>query len=141
MTMSSSARCRLFSRTTNTPSTSSRTPVDRDVRIYAQQRQKSKSNTKKKTKDKYEFPGSMPASFQKDVTRALEQAKRAEKVWSCEITDFYSPPLCDWLEKAVKKNFGDAIVCDRTGGYRGRQYLRRSPRPRFLPEGRRSSWC
>jgi len=122
--MSSSARCRLFSRTTNTPSTSSRTPVDRDVRIYAQQRQKSKSNTKKKTKDKYEFPGSMPASFQKDVTRALEQAKRAEKVWSCEITDFYSPPLCDWIEKAVKKNFGDAIVCDRTGGYRGAEQQR-----------------
>lgn len=95
------------------------------VAAQQQQQQKSKSsNAGKKKADKYDFPGSMPAAFQKDVTRALEQAKRAEKVWSCEITDFYSPPLCDWIEKAVKKNFGDRIVCDRTGGYAGAEQQR-----------------
>jgi RNA-binding protein YlmH len=95
------------------------------VAAQQQQQQKSKSsNAGKKKADKYDFPGSMPAAFQKDVTRALEQAKRAEKVWSCEITDFYSPPLCDWIEKAVRKNFGDRIVCDRTGGYAGAEQQR-----------------
>ena len=89
-----------------------------------QQRKSKSSNAGKKKADKYDFPGSMPAAFQKDVTRALEQAKRAEKVWSCEITDFYSPPLCDWIEKAVRKNFGDGIVCDRTGGYAGAEQQR-----------------
>jgi photosystem II S4 domain protein len=86
-------------------------------RIHAQQQQKSKANKKKNENSRYEFPGSMPSAFQKDVTRALEQAKRAEKVWSCEITDFYAPPLCDWIEAAVKKNFGEAIVCNRFGGF------------------------
>jgi len=111
------------------PSTSNRRTrvAAREVFFVAaqQQQQKSKSsNAGKKKADKYDFPGSMPAAFQKDVTRALEQAKRAEKVWSCEITDFYSPPLCDWIEKAVKKNFGDRIVCDRTGGYAGAEQQR-----------------
>lgn len=128
--MSSAARSRLlFSHrvtTISVPSTSDQTGarVRVNKRIHAQQQQKSKANKKKNENSRYEFPGSMPSAFQKDVTRALEQAKRAEKVWSCEITDFYSPPLCDWIEAAVKKNFGEAIVCNRFGGFSGAEQQR-----------------
>ena len=98
--------------------------MDRDVRIYVQQRQRANRTRKRKRRTIPNLSGSMLRFVSKRCNARARTGKRAEKVWSCEITDFYSPPLCDWIEKAVKKNFGDAIVCDRTGGYRGAEQQR-----------------
>jgi photosystem II S4 domain protein len=71
------------------------------------------------------MPGAMPIAFKREVVISLEKAKRAERVWSLEQTDFYSPPLREWIMKAIKKNFSEQIVkCDSFGGFEGAEMQR-----------------